>query len=54
MNDVYRIFDNLNPADADSSQLGGWVDANTQAFHQHLYNASIDLSMPVTFSSDLR
>ena len=53
MNDVYRIFDNLDPADADSATLGGWLTASTQAFHQHLYNAFLDLSMPVTFSKDV-
>ena len=53
MNSVYGIFDNLNPADADSSTLEGWVTASTQAFHQHLYNASLDLTLPVTFSKDI-
>ena len=53
MNDVYRIFDNLDPADADSAILAGWLTAGTQAFHQHLYNASANFSMPVTFSKDI-
>ncbi|HTX20008.1 MAG TPA: TonB-dependent receptor [Bacteroidota bacterium] len=53
MNNVYSIFNNLNPADADSATLEGWMGMNTQAFHQHLYNGSLDLSMPVTFSDEL-
>ena len=53
MNDVYKIFDNLNPADADSATLEGWINSSTQAFKQHLYNVTADLSMPVTFSKDI-
>ncbi|HTX20007.1 MAG TPA: TonB-dependent receptor [Bacteroidota bacterium] len=53
MNNVYSVFDNLNPADADSASQQGWVSMQTDAFHQHLYNASLDLSMPVTFSDEL-
>ena len=53
MNNVYSIFDNLNPADADSATLEGWQSMYNEAFHQHLYNVSTDLSMPVTFSKDL-
>ena len=53
MNDVYKIFDNINPADADSATLEGWQSMYNEAFNQHLYNVSADLSMPVTFSKDL-
>lgn len=53
MNRVYEIFDNINPADADSAQISGWVTNKTEAFNQHLYNTSLDLSMPYVFSTDL-
>ena len=53
MNDVYKIFDNINPADADSATMEGWHSMYTESFNQHLYNVSADLSMPVTFSKDI-
>jgi TonB-dependent receptor len=54
--DIYKsmeIFDNINPADADSAQISGWITSKSEAFHQHLYNTSADVLMPYTFSKDL-
>ena len=51
--DAFKIFDNLNPADADSAHLAGWVSEHYNQFTQHLYNGSLDLSTPVNFSKDV-
>ncbi len=50
---AYGIFDNINPADADSATWQGWPSMYTNYFKQHLYNGSLDVSVPVTFSSDI-
>jgi TonB-dependent receptor len=50
---TYGIFDNINKSDADSSSLSGWPGAYSNAFKQHLYNASLDASVPVAFSNDV-
>lgn len=50
---VYGIFNNINPADADSARLSGWPGAGKSAFKQHLYNAALDVSIPVSFSNDV-
>jgi len=47
------ILDNLNPADADSSTIGGWISTHSNQFAQHLYNASLNISAPVNFSNDI-
>ena len=51
--DALKILDNLNPADADSAILSGWVSEHYNQFTQHLYNTSLDVSVPVTFSTDI-
>jgi len=50
---AYGIFDNINPADADSANLGGWCSSITNTFKQHLYNGALDVSQPVNFSNDI-
>ncbi len=47
------VFNNLNPADADSATLNGWPMSIWNQFYQHLYNASFDVSAPVNFSNDV-
>lgn len=47
------ILDNLDPADADSSTIGGWISSHANQFAQHLYNTSFNVTMPVTFSDDI-
>jgi TonB-dependent receptor len=47
------VFDNLNPADADSATIQGWTSSLWNQFDQHLYNASLDVSAPVNFSNDI-
>jgi TonB-dependent receptor len=54
--DIYKsfeIFDNINPVNADSAQISGWVTAKSEAFSQHLYNTAFDVSMPLTFSKEI-
>ena len=53
MQNVYGVFNNLNPADADSATLSGWVGAHSNQFYQHFYNASLDVSAPVNFSNNI-
>jgi len=53
MTRAYNIFDNLNPASVDSSTLEGWASAISNAFKQHLYNSSVDVTAPVNFSHNL-
>jgi len=47
------IFNNLNPADADSATIAGWVSTINNQFYQHLYNGSFDVTAPVNFSDDI-
>ncbi len=47
-----QILDNLNPADADSATIAGWVSDIANQFRQHLYNGSFDVTAPVNFSND--
>ena len=53
LTDACRIFDNLNPADADSATIGGWISTHSNQFAQHLYTSAFNVSMPVTLSSDI-
>lgn len=45
------VLNNLNPADPASSTIGGWTQSISNQFYQHLYNASLDVTAPVTFST---
>jgi TonB-dependent receptor len=49
--DVYNI--KINPTDVDSAYLGGWIMARSEDFFQHLYNTSLDVTIPVSFSTDV-
>jgi TonB-dependent receptor len=47
------VLNDLNPADPASSTIGGWTQSIANQFYQHLYNASLDVTAPVTFSRDI-
>jgi TonB-dependent receptor len=47
---VYNI--RVNPMNADSASLSGWAMLRAENFYQHLYNTSVDITIPVAFSSD--
>ncbi|MGD8779040.1 MAG: TonB-dependent receptor [Ignavibacteria bacterium] len=53
MEKLYSIFDNLTSEDADSATLEGWVSSYKNTFKQHLYNMSLDVTMPLNFSKDI-
>ena len=50
-NDVMNI--SIDPTDASHAQVEGWIVARTEAFDQHLYNGTLDFTIPVTFSEDV-
>ena len=52
LNNACDIYNNLNPADVDSSTLQGWVSDTKNQFKQHLYNSSFDVTIPVSFSDE--
>ena len=47
------VFNNLNPADPAAATIGGWTQSIANQFYQHLYNVSLDVSAPVTFTKDI-
>jgi TonB-dependent receptor len=49
--DVYKIH--IEPTDADSSVLSGWIMQRNEAFTQHLYNTSLDVTIPISFSTEV-
>jgi TonB-dependent receptor len=49
--DVYKIP--IDPTNVDSSYLGGWIMARSNNFYQHLYNTSLDITVPVSLSKDV-
>lgn len=55
LTDACKIFDNIDPANAESATggAGQWVSTNFKQFSQHLYNAAFDVSVPVTFSNEI-
>jgi TonB-dependent receptor len=55
LSDALNVFDNIDPANALSAKGGGgqWLSTNYNAFAQHLYNSSVNASVPVTFSNDV-
>ena len=48
--DVMNIY--VDPTDAYHAQVEGWIVARSEAFDQHLYNSTLDFTMPVTFTED--
>lgn len=53
MNKVLGILNDLNPTDADSATVAGWISSHYNQFSQHLYNTSLNVSAPVNFSNDI-
>ena len=55
LSDAVGVFNNIDPANAASAVGGGgqWLSTNYNAFAQHLYNSSVNASVPVTFSNDI-
>ena len=55
LSDAVGVFNNIDPANGESAVGGGgqWLSANYNAFAQHLYNSSVNASVPVTFSNDI-
>ncbi len=47
------VFNNLNPADPAAATIGGWTQSIANQFYQHLYNVSLDVSAPVSFTKDI-
>ncbi len=55
LSDAVGVFNNIDPANAASAVGGGgqWLSTNYNAFAQHLYNSSVNVSVPVTFSNEV-
>ncbi len=47
------VFNNLNPTNATGATIQGWSSSLWNQFNQHLYNASLDVSAPVNFSTEI-
>ena len=48
--DVYNIP--IDPTDPLDARVAGWVVTRAETFKQHLYNSSLDFTVPVSFSED--
>ena len=48
--DVYNI--QIDPTNALDARVAGWVVTRSETFKQHLYNSSLDFTVPVSFSED--
>ncbi len=48
---VYNLI--INPTDPDSSDFNGWVRAHNETFNEHIYNAALDFTLPVSLSNDV-
>ena len=48
--DVLDLY--YNPDDYKSARLSDWTVIREEAFKQHIYNAQLDLTVPVSFSRD--
>ena len=55
LTDACNVFNNINPANAQAATGGGgqWLSINYISFEQQLYNSSLNVSVPVTFSDEL-
>ena len=49
--DVMNLY--VDPTDATLARVQGWVVARSEAFTEHLYNTSLDFSVPVTITEDI-
>ena len=48
--DVYKIP--IDPTDPLDARVGGWVVTRGETFAQHIYNSSLDFTVPLTLSED--
>ena len=49
--DVLNLY--YNPDDYKSARLSDWTVIREEAFEQHIYNAQLDFTIPVSFSKDV-
>jgi len=49
--DVYKI--NIDPSDPAGAPISNWATTRGEAFTEHVYNSSLDFTVPVSFSEDL-
>lgn len=49
--DVYNI--NVDPNDWENAEIFGWSVLREEAFKQHLYNATLDFTIPASFTKDI-
>ncbi|HUK99577.1 MAG TPA: TonB-dependent receptor [Nitrospirota bacterium] len=55
LSDAVGVFNSIDPASAATATGGGgqWLSINYNAFAEHLYNSSVNASVPVTFSNEI-
>ena len=55
LTDACNVFNNIDPANAQNAKGGGgqWISINYISFAQQLYNSSLNVTVPVTFSDEL-
>ena len=55
LSDAVGVFNSFDPASAATATGGGgqWLSINYSAFAEHLYNSSVNASVPVTFSNEI-
>ncbi len=51
LSDAMNIW--ISPTDMDSANFAGWVRTHDESFTEHIYNAALDVTTPVSFSSDV-
>ena len=49
--DVYNI--EIDPTDSKDAAISNWATTRTEAFTQHLYNSTLDFTLPVSLTEDL-
>jgi TonB-dependent receptor len=49
--DVYKI--QIDPTDAAAAQIDAWATTRGESFKEHLYNSTLDFTVPVSLSEDL-
>ncbi|MGA8265855.1 MAG: TonB-dependent receptor [Ignavibacteriaceae bacterium] len=54
LNNSLGVFNNLSQTDFfNNATIGGWTQSIARQFKQHLYNGSLDVTAPVSFSKDI-
>jgi TonB-dependent receptor len=48
--DVYKI--QIDPTDSRDAAISNWATTRSEAFKQHLYNSTLDFTVPVSFTED--